>query len=223
MDEIAERLASVRARIEGAARKAGRDPSHVLLVAVSKKQAKERVDAAYRAGQRVFGENYVQEMERRHGEMPSDVEWHMIGHLQTNKAKRVSFARMVHTLDSTRIAEALSRAVQRPLDVLIEVNMGGEETKSGVAPSEVEPLISSARALPNLVIAGLMCIPPSGDTRRRFAELRQLAESLRRATGLPLRELSMGMSDDYEDAVLEGSTVVRVGTAIFGARDSDHT
>jgi pyridoxal phosphate enzyme (YggS family) len=222
--DIAGNLAAVRACIRDAARKAGRGERDVLLVAVSKKQPKERLEEAYRAGQRVFGENYVQELERRRGEMPGDIDWHMIGHLQTNKAKKVLFARMVHTLDSLRLAETLSRAIEQdqsrsgPLDVLIEVNMGGEEQKAGVRAEDVAPLLDGVRALGGINPCGLMCIPPPGEGRRHFAALRDLVESLRTKTGLLLPHLSMGMSEDYEDAVLEGSTIVRVGTAIFGAR-----
>jgi len=186
----------------------------VRLVAVSKSQPDALVIEAFQAGQKLFGENYVQELERHAALFPAgSVEWHVIGHLQTNKAKRAGeLASLVHSVDSTKLARALmDRAV------LIEVNIGVEEAKAGVAPDAVEALITSIRSINE--VRGLMCIPPPDDEPRRwFAALRELRDRLRSATGLPLNDLSMGMSGDFEDAILEGATWVRVGTALFGER-----
>jgi PLP dependent protein len=222
--QVRENLERVRSRIDAAARRAGRSPGDVTLVAVSKKQPKRRLEAAYSAGQRVFGENYVQELERRRGELPADARWHMIGHVQTNKARKLAGIEMVESIDSERLARALAKAVEAQkglLAVLIEVNIGEEPQKSGALPEEAERLVEEIRPLGvTLSLEGLMCIPPPGTGRGGFERLRQLAERLRAKTGLALPHLSMGMSDDYEDAILEGSTIVRVGTAIFGAREA---
>lgn len=219
--EVKARLAKVLAEIAVACAKAGRAAGEVRLIAVSKKQPLERVQAVYEAGHRELGENYVQELERRGTELPADAVLHLIGHVQTNKAKKAAeLASMIHTLDSERLAQALSRAVPsgRELEALIEVRLGGEATKAGLEPAAVEPLISAIRDLAGLRVRGLMCIPPSGAGRRHFAELRALAVGLRARTGLDLPHLSMGMSEDFAEAILEGATLVRVGTAIFGAR-----
>lgn len=223
MSEVAERLAAIEARIGGACRSAGRARSEVRLVAISKKQPEARVLAAYEAGQRLFGENYVQELERRVTLLPGDAEWHFVGHLQRNKAKRAAtHSAMIHTVDSARLAEALDLAAAdrpTPLPVLLQVNVDREPSKSGIAPDELEPVTLAVSRLPRLALAGLMTIPAPGSGRRSFGALRGLAEDLRRRLGLPLPELSMGMSADFEDAILEGATLVRIGTDIFGERD----
>lgn len=219
---VAARLAAVRARIDAACARAGRDPSGVELVAVSKTQPAEAVRAAYVAGQRVFGENYVQELVAKAAAL-SDLDglrWHFVGHLQRNKAKDVAgVARCVETVDSPRLAEALAKRVSPgmpPLEVMLQVNVGGEVQKSGCAPEELPALIDAVRAAPSLSLRGLMTVPPFGESpeasRPHFRALRALAERH------GLSELSMGMSADLEVAIEEGATIVRVGTAIFGAR-----
>jgi pyridoxal phosphate enzyme (YggS family) len=219
---VEENLARIRGRIHDAAKRSGRSADDVILVAVSKMQPQSRLEAAYRAGQRVFGENYVQSLERRKTELPADARWHMIGHVQTNKAKKLAGIEMVESVDSERLARALASVTAggAPLDVLIEVNIGEEAQKSGVFPSGAEALIEAVRRIgPQLALKGLMCIPPASQGRGGFARLRALAEELRRRSGLLLPHLSMGMSDDFEDAIAEGATIVRVGTSIFGARE----
>lgn len=216
---VTENLQVVRARIAEACAASGRTKDAVRLVAVSKRQPDERLREAFEAGHRDFGENYVQEILRKMELLP-EARWHMIGHVQTNKAKKLGGAAMVHTVDSAKVGRALARGVPEGarLPVLIEVNVAEEATKAGVAPAQVVPLLEALAALEPLEPLGLMCIPPVGDGRRWFAALRRLVERARASTGLPLPELSMGMSADYEDAIAEGSTLVRVGTAIFGPR-----
>lgn len=219
MSDLAHRLTAVREGIRSACRQAGRSSEEVRLVAVSKKQPDALLSDAFSAGQVDFGENYVQELQRKQAILPQ-ARFHMIGHVQTNKAKGAAQAHLVHTLDSVRLARALVKAVGDgpPLGVLIEVNLAGEAQKAGVEPSLVEGLIDAVRELGSIEVRGLMCIPPSEGSRRWFAQLRTLAEALRERSGLTLPELSMGMSHDYTEAVLEGATMVRVGTAIFGPR-----
>jgi pyridoxal phosphate enzyme (YggS family) len=207
-------LAEVRQRVEAACAKAGRNPQEVTLVAVSKFQPIEKLTEAYRSGQRVFGENYAQELRDKVPQLPG-AEWHFLGGLQTNKAKLVvGRAALIHTCDRSALAVELNkRATEAPQRVLLEINVGREPQKAGAVPEEAAKLLDEVRALPNLRCEGLMCIPPAeGDPRPHFAALRELAGKL----GLP--QLSMGMSADYEQAIEEGATIVRVGTAIFGAR-----
>lgn len=224
MTEVGERLLEVEARITEACRAAGRPRAQVRLVAVSKKQPQTRVLEAYQAGQRAFGENYIQELEERVASLPEDIEWHFVGHLQRNKAKKaVELASLIHTVDSTRIAAALSAAAAARdvvAPVLLQVNVDREGSKSGVLPEALDEAAASVGALPHLSLRGLMAIPEPGAGRRAFAALRTMAEGLRPRLGLPLPELSMGMSADFEAAILEGATLVRVGTDIFGARSS---
>lgn len=226
MTTIGERLLAVRARIEAAARVAGRDPAAVSLLAVSKTWPAAAVRAAAAAGQRAFGENYVQEgVEKIEALRDLALEWHFIGPLQSNKTRPVANAfDWVHGIDRVKIAERLSaqRDVHLPaLNVCIQVNVSGEDSKSGVAPDEVAALAQAVAALPRLRLRGLMCIPePTEDMallRARFALLRRLRDELAGA-GLELDTLSMGMSHDIEPAIAEGATIVRVGTAIFGER-----
>ena len=223
-DEIAARLKAVRERIASAARRAARDPAAVRLVVASKTQPPEAIRAAYAAGAREFGENYVQEAVAKQDALADlkELRWHLIGHLQTNKAREAAhrFA-LIHSLDSARLAAALGRARRTPrVAVLVEVNAAAEASKSGVAASEVERLIENARA--TVEILGLMTIPPPASdperSRSHFAALRAMRDRLAAVTGLALSELSMGMTDDFEVAIEEGATIVRVGRAILGER-----
>lgn len=213
-------------RIARAAEAAGRDAAEVRLLAVSKTWPADSVREAAAAGQRAFGENYVQEGAEKVDALAGlGLEWHFIGPLQSNKTRLVAnrFA-WVHSIDRLKIAERLSAqrdAHLPPLEVCIQVNVSGEASKSGVAPGELPALARAVAGLPRLRLRGLMAIPePTSDValqRARFATLRQLRDQLN-ADGLALDTLSMGMSDDLEAAIAEGSTMVRVGTAIFGSR-----
>lgn len=223
---IAGALRSVSDRIDRACATAGRARGSVRLVAVSKFHDAAAIRAAYDAGHRAFGENYVQELREKADALLSceGIEWHMIGHLQRNKARDVAaLAAMVHTVDSTRLASALDRhcaELGRVLPVLIQVNVGGEEQKSGCAPSEVRALLESIASMKNVAVRGLMTIPPdtadAADSQRFFDALSNLRDELGGPAALP--ELSMGMTHDLEFAIAAGATIVRVGTAIFGAR-----
>lgn len=222
--EIAARLAEVRERIAAAARRARRTPGSVRILLASKTQPPEAIRAAYAAGAREFGENYVQEAAAKQDALAdlADLRWHLIGHLQTNKAREAAHRFvLIHSLDSARLAAALVRA--RPgtrVPVLIEVNAAGEATKSGVVADAVEPLLLAVRN--TVEVAGLMTIPPPApaaeDVRRYFAALRKMRDRLAARTGLALSELSMGMTDDFEVAIEEGATMVRIGRAVFGER-----
>lgn len=229
---VAENLAEVRERMAEAARRAGRGPGSVRLVAVSKNHPPETVRQAFAAGQTLFGENYLQEAAEKIKALGPGPGWHFIGHLQSNKARPATelFA-MVETVHSAKLARALDRhagELDKRLDVLIQVNMGGEAQKSGCAPHEAQALAQEVAALPNLALRGLMTMPPYVEDpeagRPIFAGLRELAGRL--APGLPtgcMAELSMGMSHDFAVAIEEGATLVRVGTAIFGSRSSAST
>jgi pyridoxal phosphate enzyme (YggS family) len=215
--EIAARVAEVRGRIEAAASRAGRKASSVTLVAVGKTKPLEDLLAAHAAGVTHFGENRVQEAEAKFPSLPSGAVRHLIGPLQSNKANRaVRLFDVVQTVDSLEIARRLDRAAEiagKPLKVFLEVRLGGEATKAGVEPAGAAALADEVRKLPSLSLEGLMTIPPPGDTRPHFTALRRLGDELR------LAQLSMGMSDDFEAAVEEGATFVRVGSAIFGVRE----
>lgn len=230
MTIISANLQAVNARIIGACSAAGRAPGTVVLLAVTKACPAAALREAHAAGQRRFGENYVQEaLAKQKALADLDLEWHFIGPLQSNKTRSVAehFA-WVHSVERLKIAERL--AYQRPaqlppLNVCVQVNVSGEASKSGCAPHEVAALCRAVAALPRLRLRGLMAIPEPGPAggenpalaRRRFASLRALRDALN-AAGLALDTLSMGMSNDLEDAILEGATIVRVGTAIFGER-----
>ncbi|HYW41994.1 MAG TPA: YggS family pyridoxal phosphate-dependent enzyme [Bryobacteraceae bacterium] len=213
-----ERLAKVRARIDRAAQRAGRDPARILLLAVSKVFPAAVIREAYDLGLRDFGENYVQEFEGKApevGQLPG-ARFHLIGHLQSNKSRRAAeLFQVVQTVDSPKLARRLNEA-ERPMDVMLEVKLSGEEAKEGADPRELPGLIEAVRACPNLRLTGLMTMPPWSEdaeaSRAYFRRLRELAET----HGLP--QLSMGMSHDLETAIEEGSTCVRVGTALFGKR-----
>jgi hypothetical protein len=226
---IAVRLGEVRERIAYAAGRSGRQPGAVRLVLASKTQPPAAIAAAYAAGARDFGENYVQEATVKRAEASAladldDARWHLIGHLQSNKARMaVATFDLMQTLDRASLAAALYRMrAAPPMPVLIEVNCAGERSKAGVAPEAAEALVDAVRA--QVEIRGLMTVPPpsvdGAGGRRWFAALRELRDRLARATGLGLGELSMGMTDDYEEAIAEGATIVRVGRAIFGERPS---
>jgi PLP dependent protein len=222
--EIASRLASVRDRIASASARSRRDPAEVRLVLASKTQPPEAIAAAYDAGARDFGENYVQEADAKRSALSdrSGLRWHLIGHLQTNKARAAAaIFDLIHSLDSERLARAIARsAPSRRVRVLIEVNLAGEATKSGIAPEQAEALLESARE--HVEILGLMTIPPPAGQREGaracFASLRRIRDQLATHSGLALSELSMGMTDDFEVAIEEGATLVRVGRAVFGER-----
>jgi pyridoxal phosphate enzyme (YggS family) len=226
MSTIESNLQVVTARIAAAARAAGREPGAVILLAVSKTFAVEAVRAAHAAGQREFGENYAQEALEKIAELSAlPLIWHFIGPIQSNKTRSIAeHFHWVHSVAREKIAQRLADArPQRlgPLDVCLQVNVSGEASKSGVAPQEVRALAEAVRALPRLRLRGLMAVPEPGDDielqRRRFRSLRELLQQLNSA-GFALDTLSMGMSQDLEAAVMEGATIVRVGTAIFGER-----
>jgi pyridoxal phosphate enzyme (YggS family) len=223
-DEIATRLREVRERIAQAAKRSGRTPEAIRLVLASKTQSPDAVRSSYHAGARDFGENYIREAAAKRAELAdlTDATWHLIGHLQSNKTRLATRTfENIQTLDSARLADAIAHAQPTPLmPVLIEVNLGGEPTKSGVGVSDVASLIDAARA--KVEIIGLMTIPPHAESatgaRNYFAKLRRLRERLAATTGLALSELSMGMTEDFEVAIEEGATMVRVGRAVFGER-----
>ncbi len=226
MTDIAKNLLVVRRRIDEAAARANRSPDDVTLVAVSKVHPAEAIRQAYAAGQRHFGENYAQEL-RDKAEALSDLDeihWHFIGHLQRNKVKHIKkSASLLETVDSVRLVEELSKQasrVGRTMGCLVQVNVGAEEQKSGCEPGETAGLLEAVERADNLTLEGLMTIPPwdleADETRKYFIALRELRDELGGKARLP--HLSMGMSHDFEEAVEEGATYVRVGTAIFGRR-----
>ena len=233
MASIAANMQAVRERIARAVRAAQRDSAEVTLLAVSKTVPAERIKEAYAAGQRAFGENHAQEAVEKItvlAELPPllPLEWHFIGPIQSNKTRLIAqhFA-WVHSVEREKIAERLNAARPEgmpPLNVCIQVNVSGEATKSGVAPGEEAKLADAIARLPRLKLRGLMAIPEPGAEltlqRGRFALLRGLKDGLV-ARGHPLDTLSMGMTDDFEAAILEGATIVRIGTAIFGERKKD--
>lgn len=223
---LAERILAIKQHIAAAATAAGREPDSIQLLAVSKQQSADKIREAYAADLRAFGENYLQEALPKIASLTElDIEWHYIGHIQTNKTRKIAeqFA-FVQSVSSLKIAERLNEqrpAVMPPLSVCIEVNLQHETDKSGVAPNEVLVLAEAIRALPKLKLRGLMAIPAASNNesemRQWFHELYELYQALN-AAGFQLDTLSMGMSADYTLAIAEGSTLVRVGTAIFGER-----
>jgi pyridoxal phosphate enzyme (YggS family) len=221
MGSIHDNLQAVRQRIARAAQAAGRDPASVTLLAVSKTHPAALVEQALAAGQRAFGENYVQEALEKMEALPGGaMEWHLIGPLQSNKTRVVAERfDWVQSVESEKIARRLSAqrpAGAAPLNVLIQVNVSGEASKNGVAPDAVLSFGKAIRTFPNLRLRGLMAVPEPGAHAARYRELRDLYEGLKGEFGFDT--LSVGMSDDLELAVAEGSTMVRIGTAIFGAR-----
>jgi PLP dependent protein len=221
-------LRDVQARIATAARAAGRDPASVKLVAVSKTHPAAAVREAYAEGQRDFGENYVQELLQKAEELRDlpDLRWHVIGHLQRNKARHVvTLASLVHTVDTSELALELSKRFDalgagRRLPVLVEVSIAGEAQKHGVSPGDLAELLDRIEALPALELRGLMCVPPVTEHPSGALPFFQELSRLRDRHGGPTRlpELSMGMTHDLDQAVAAGATLVRVGTAIFGTR-----
>jgi len=216
---LRERIAEVERRIEAAARRAGRDRSEITLIAVTKTFPPSLIREAYDAGLRVFGENYVQEFEQKRPELEdlTEARFHFIGHLQSNKARRaVQLFDAIETVDSAKLARRLDAAAGRELEIMIEVKLSAEESKSGAAPEDLPALIDAIRECPNLRLTGLMTMPPWSEdpeqSRPYFRRLRELAERFN------LPKLSMGMSHDLEVAIEEGATHVRVGTALFGSR-----
>jgi pyridoxal phosphate enzyme (YggS family) len=222
---MASRLAATQQRLAEAARLAGRDPAAILLLAVSKTQPADVVRTAYDAGLRAFGENYIQEAVEKKPMLPADIEWHCIGPVQSNKSKLVAENfDWCHTVDSLKLAERLNNqrpAGLPPLNVCIQLHVGGEDSKSGIGADEVPAVAVAIAALPRLRLRGLMTIPPASDDpaeqRRWFAEARAVYEQLR-AQQSTVDTLSMGMSGDLEAAIAEGSTMIRVGSALFGPR-----
>ncbi|MEI6278636.1 MAG: YggS family pyridoxal phosphate-dependent enzyme [Verrucomicrobiae bacterium] len=226
MPELKHSLKTILGRIGSAAGRAGRDPASVRLVAVSKTHPAEAVREAFDAGQRVFGESKVQEAAPKAALLPSGIEWHFIGHLQTNKIRRaLPIFRLFHGVDNSGLARQMDRIAEEcgafPR-VLLEVNVSGEVTKFGFTPDALKSEIAPLLALPRVQVAGLMTMAPYSDdpevARPFFAALRKLRDEIEQQTGTPLPELSMGMSGDFEAAVAEGSTIVRVGSALFGER-----
>ncbi len=221
-----ERLAWVHKRIDGACRACGRDPASVTLVAVSKKQPLEAVAALFAAGQRVFGESYIQEALPKMEAAPKGAQWHFIGHLQRNKARlAVGRFNLIHTVDNLELARTLqkkNRELGLTQAVCLQVNVAGEVQKSGIDPDGLPALAEAVAAMPELTLAGLMVIPPVFDdpdgARPAFSRLRELRNGLETRLGMKLPVLSMGMSGDLEAAVMEGATHVRVGTDLFGPR-----
>jgi hypothetical protein len=228
MGTVADNLSAVQERIAKAAARAGRDPARITLVAVTKTVPVERIREAIDAGQRVFGENRVQEAQDKVEALGRDVHWHLIGHLQRNKVKFVcDLFDLIHSVDSLSLAQDINaRAAQHGIvvPILMQVNIGDETTKSGVAAAETVALVQQVAALPHVAVRGLMCVPPAVEiaehARPYFVELRSLAEQImhERIPTVAMAELSMGMSHDFEVAIEEGATMVRVGSAIFGPR-----
>jgi pyridoxal phosphate enzyme (YggS family) len=228
MDQIRRNLEEIKRRIRDAARVAGRDPAGIRLVAVTKTVGLERLQEAVAAGQTLFGENYVQEARGKIASLGPGLAWHFIGHLQSNKAKAsVELFDLIHSVDRKSLALALEQAAARQgkvQDILLQVNLAGEASKSGTAPETTQDLLGEISKMPHLRVLGLMTMPPWFDdpdrVRPYFRGLRELRDQLR---GLQLMkgnlpELSMGMTGDFEVAVSEGATLVRIGTAIFGQR-----
>lgn len=226
---VRENLEQVEARIQAACARVGRNRSEVTLVAVSKTKPVSMLEEAYEAGIREFGENKVQEMMDKYEVMPDDIHWHMIGHLQRNKVKYLmGKAALIHSVDSLRLAQEISaQSVKHGVqtDLLIEVNIAGEETKFGTGRKEAIALVEEAAKLPNIHICGLMTIAPyvedPEDNRVYFRQIRELSVDIdaKKIDNVSMQILSMGMTGDYEVAIEEGATHVRVGTGIFGERD----
>ncbi|MDE5891990.1 MAG: YggS family pyridoxal phosphate-dependent enzyme [Acetatifactor sp.] len=225
---IRENLIQIRKNIEKACKRAGRSSEEVLLIAVSKTKPVERLREAYEAGVRDFGENKVQELVDKYDALPGDIRWHMIGHLQRNKVKYlVGKVHLIHSVDSLRLAQEIQKEAQKKqveVNILIEVNVAQEESKFGSTVEDTLQLVQDIALLPNVHIQGLMTVAPfvenPEENRRIFANLRQLAVDIMRKNidNVSMNVLSMGMSGDFEVAVEEGATCVRVGTSIFGER-----
>ena len=226
---VAENLAQVQKNIEESCKAINRDPNEVTLIAVSKTKPVEMLREAYDAGARIFGENKVQEIVDKYDQMPSDVQWHMIGHLQRNKVKYiVDKVAMIHSVDSFRLAETIEKEAEKKnvvVPVLIEVNVAQEESKFGLKPEEVLSFIEQIAGFTHIQVKGLMTIAPyvenAEENREIFRELKKLSVDIaaKNINNVTMSVLSMGMTGDYMVAVQEGATMVRVGTGIFGARN----
>src|SRR5437867_2484248 len=226
MTSVAENLERVREQIARAAAKSGRSVDDVELVAITKTHPAEKVREAIEAGQTLFGESRIQEARGKIPELPSNIRWHFVGHLQKNKVRHaLPLFEIIHSVDSLALAEDINRIAQEEglhPRVLLEVNVGGEGSKFGFAPEKLRAELESLLALPRLSILGLMCIPPIAEeaeaSRKYFVQLRELRDRLQTEFHVDLAQLSMGMTQDFAIAVEEGATLVRVGTAIFGER-----
>lgn len=226
---IRENLAEVRSNIAKACEKVGREPSEVTLLAVSKTKPVEMIREAMAAGQRAFGENYVQEIEEKYAVLGDSADWHMIGHLQRNKVKYIiGKVSLIHSVDSLRLAEQIQKEAEKhsiTVRVLLEVNVANEESKWGFTPDETVEAVKAVAAMPNVHVCGLMTSAPitedAESNRVYFRQLRKLFDDIKAMNieNVDMQVLSMGMTGDYTVAVEEGSTLVRVGTGIFGARD----
>ena len=229
MANIKENLANVRKNIEESCKKVGRDVSEVTLITVSKTKPLSDLRIAYEEGSRDFGENKVQELVSKIDEMPSDVKWHLIGHLQRNKVKYIAGkVAMIHSVDSYRLAEEINVQAKKNscvIPILIEINIAGEDTKFGIKPEEAEELIREISELENVKVSGLMTIAPNvanpEENRAYFKAMKDLFVDIssKNIDNVEMKVLSMGMTNDYTVAVEEGATMIRVGTGIFGARD----
>lgn len=227
-DMIKENLEIVKQNMRDACKKSGRDPESVRLIAVSKTKPVEDVQKAYQCGCRDFGENKVQELVEKYEKMPKDIRWHMIGHLQRNKVKYiVDKVYLIHSVDSVRLAEEISREAvkkQVTVSVLVEVNVAGEDSKFGTTSEEAVSLVEEIAKLPGICVKGLMTIAPyvenAEENRLYFAKLKQIYVDIiqKNIDNVCMEELSMGMTGDYEIAITEGATYIRVGTGIFGER-----
>jgi pyridoxal phosphate enzyme (YggS family) len=226
MHYIQENLSEIKDKISAAIEKSERNPESVKLIAVSKTFPAEAVQSAYDAGQRAFGENKVQDLSIKNAALADDIEWHMIGHLQGNKAKlAVENADYIHAVDSVKLLKRINRLAEelgKTPKILLEVNISGEESKFGLTPSEVKNLMKEYSECSNIKLVGLMTMAPFGvpenELRSVFGSLRKLRDDLQKEFSLELPELSMGMSGDFEIAIEEGATMVRIGTSIFGKR-----
>lgn len=227
--DIKNNIAEIRKKIEDVCSRCGRDPDEVRLIAVSKTKPAAMIDDAAAAGQKIFGESYVQDFLDKADDVRADVDWHFIGGLQSNKVKYLrDRVAMIHSVDRMSLAKEINKQWEKtgePVDILVQLNLGGEESKSGVDENGLERLVRKIAELPMLRIRGLMTLPPwfddPEDVRPYFRRLRELSKAID-AHDIPaveMKELSMGMSHDFEVAIEEGATMIRVGTAIFGARD----
>jgi pyridoxal phosphate enzyme (YggS family) len=226
--DLGANFLAVQQRIEAACARAGRDPAGVALVAVSKGQPPEKIRAAAELGHRLFGENRVQEARAKVEQCPGGVRWHLIGHLQSNKCRHaIELFEMIESVDSLALAQEISKraeAAAKTMPVLLEVNVAGEGSKFGYQPEQLLADLAALNALPRTEIHGLMAVPPwtplAENSRPHFRKLRELKERAEQRLGAPLPHLSMGMSGDFEVAIEEGATIVRIGTALFGPRRS---
>ncbi|MCF2683325.1 YggS family pyridoxal phosphate-dependent enzyme [Faecalicatena contorta] len=226
---LKENLEAVEANIQAACERAGRDRSEVTLIAVSKTKPVETLQEAYDLGVRIFGENKAQELSGKYEVLPDDIHWHMIGHMQRNKVKYiVDKVDLIHSVDSIRLAETIEKEAEKhniTVNILIEVNVAKEESKYGLMPEEVEDFVDKLSDFPHLCVKGLMTIAPFVDdpeeNRPIFAHLRKLSVDIakKNVDNMSMSILSMGMTNDYQVAIEEGATMIRVGTGIFGARD----